>query len=60
MVDIQQVPSPPDRELDPRVERSRRVIMGAALDLLGETGFGGLTIEAVAARAGVGKSAGSS
>ncbi|MDQ4096772.1 MAG: TetR/AcrR family transcriptional regulator [Actinomycetota bacterium] len=30
--------------------------MGAALDLLGELGSGGLTIEAVAARAGVGKS----
>jgi TetR/AcrR family transcriptional regulator, regulator of autoinduction and epiphytic fitness len=38
------------------VERSRRVILGAALDLLGEVGYGGLTIEAVAARAGVGKS----
>jgi AcrR family transcriptional regulator len=43
-------------ELDPRVERSRRVILGAVLDELGEVGFGALTIEAVAARAGVGKS----
>ena len=42
--------------LDPRVERSRTVILSAALDLLGEAGYGGLTIEAVAARAGVGKS----
>ena len=42
--------------LDPRVERSRRVVLSAALDLLGEVGYGGLTIEAVAARAGVGKS----
>ena len=41
---------------DPRVERSRRVILSAALDLLAEAGYGGLTIEAVAARAGVGKS----
>lgn len=43
-------------ELDPRVERSRRVILSAALDVLGDMGYGGLTIEAVAARAGVGKS----
>ncbi len=43
-------------ELDPRVERSRRVILAAALDLLADVGCGGLTMEAVAARAGVGKS----
>lgn len=42
--------------LDPRVERSRRVILSAALEVLGEMGYGGLTIEGVAARAGVGKS----
>jgi TetR/AcrR family transcriptional regulator of autoinduction and epiphytic fitness len=41
---------------DPRVERSRRVILSAAVDLLGEVGYGALTIEALAARAGVGKS----
>jgi AcrR family transcriptional regulator len=45
-----------DTELDPRVERSRRVILEAVLDELGASGYGGLTIEAVAARAGVGKS----
>jgi len=44
------------RDPDPRVERSRHVIFSAALELLGEVGYGGLTIEAVAARAGVGKS----
>lgn len=50
-------PAPADgRDLDPRVERSRTVILSAALDLLGEMGYGGLTVEAVAARAGVGKS----
>ncbi|MEW6154693.1 MAG: TetR/AcrR family transcriptional regulator [Actinomycetota bacterium] len=53
-------PAPPARPacgaLDPRVERSRTVILAATLDLLGETGYGDLTIEAVAARAGVGKS----
>jgi len=41
---------------DPRVERSRRVILEAALAELGESGYGALTIESVAARAGVGKS----
>lgn len=44
------------RDLDPRVQRSRTVILAAALELLGEVGYGGLTIEAVAAHAGVGKS----
>jgi AcrR family transcriptional regulator len=43
-------------EQDPRVERSRRVILEAVLDELGQVGYGPLTIEAVAARAGVGKS----
>src|ERR1700744_3816322 len=41
---------------DPRVERSRMVILAAAVDELAEVGYGGVTIEAVAARAGVGKS----
>jgi TetR/AcrR family transcriptional regulator, regulator of autoinduction and epiphytic fitness len=43
-------------EQDPRVERSRQVILQAVLDELGDVGYGTLTIEAVAARAGVGKS----
>ncbi|WP_184569026.1 TetR/AcrR family transcriptional regulator [Streptomyces zagrosensis] len=38
-----------------RSERSRRAILDAALELVGEVGFGKLTIEAIAARAGVGK-----
>ena len=42
--------------VDPRVERSRRVILQAALDELGEVGYGTFRIESVAARAGVGKS----
>jgi AcrR family transcriptional regulator len=41
---------------DPRIERSRRVILEAALDELGLVGYGALTIESVASRAGVGKS----
>lgn len=44
------------RAPDPRIERSRRVILAAALDELGELGYGAFTIESVAARAGVGKS----
>jgi TetR/AcrR family transcriptional regulator, regulator of autoinduction and epiphytic fitness len=42
--------------VDPRVERSRRVILRAALAELGEAGYGAFTIESVAARAGVAKS----
>jgi TetR/AcrR family transcriptional regulator, regulator of autoinduction and epiphytic fitness len=45
--------TPPD--VDPRVERSRRVILEATLDELGEIGYGAMTIESVARRAGVGK-----
>jgi AcrR family transcriptional regulator len=41
---------------DPRVERSRQVILQAALDELGEGGYGTFKIESVATRAGVGKS----
>jgi AcrR family transcriptional regulator len=39
----------------PRVERSKAVILAATLDLLAEEGVGGLTVDAVAARAAVGK-----
>ena len=41
---------------DPRVERSRMVILQAAVEELAAVGFGGVTIESIAARAGVGKS----
>ncbi|HEX3971934.1 MAG TPA: TetR/AcrR family transcriptional regulator [Stellaceae bacterium] len=47
---------PADPRIDPRVERSRQVILAAALAELGESGYGGFTIESVAARAGAGKS----
>ncbi|GIG87643.1 TetR/AcrR family transcriptional regulator [Plantactinospora endophytica] len=38
-----------------RNERSRRAILTAALELLAETSYPDLTVEAIAARAGVGK-----
>jgi AcrR family transcriptional regulator len=41
---------------DPRIERSRMVILSAAVQELAEVGYGGVTIESIAARAGVGKS----
>lgn len=43
-------------KLDPRIARSRTAIRAAALDELGEAGYGGFSIESVAARAGVGRS----
>jgi TetR/AcrR family transcriptional regulator, regulator of autoinduction and epiphytic fitness len=48
--------APPQHRVDPRIERSRQVILDAALKELGEIGYGAFTIESVAARAGVGKS----
>lgn len=50
-------PSPSARTPDAarRSDRSRRVILDAALALVGEVGYNKLTIEAIAARAGVGK-----
>jgi AcrR family transcriptional regulator len=43
---------PPGR---PRSEASRQAILVTALELVAETGYAGLTIEGIAARAGVGK-----
>lgn len=45
-----------DVDVDPRVERSRRIILEAVLEELCEVGYGTMTIEGVATRAGVGKS----
>jgi TetR/AcrR family transcriptional regulator, regulator of autoinduction and epiphytic fitness len=42
--------------MDPRIERSRMVILKAAVEELAEVGWGGVRMESVAARAGVAKS----
>jgi AcrR family transcriptional regulator len=44
-----------DRRADPRVLRSRAAVLHATLELLGERGIGGTTIESVAERSGVAK-----
>lgn len=49
------MPSTNVAPVDPRVERSRRLICEAALEELGEVGYGAMTIESIARRAGVGK-----
>jgi TetR/AcrR family transcriptional regulator, regulator of autoinduction and epiphytic fitness len=45
----------PKPVIDPRIERSRQVILQAVLDELSEVGYGALAIESIARRAGVGK-----
>jgi TetR/AcrR family transcriptional regulator, regulator of autoinduction and epiphytic fitness len=45
----------PKPAVDPRIERSRQVILQAVLEELSELGYGALTIESIARRAGVGK-----
>jgi AcrR family transcriptional regulator len=50
------VSAPARRPGRPRSEEADRAIIDAALELFAESGAGGLCIEAVAARAGVGKS----
>ena len=42
--------------MDPRIERTRRVVGRAVVEELAQEGYGAFTIEAVAARAGVAKS----
>jgi AcrR family transcriptional regulator len=43
--------TPPDHTAHPRSERARRAILAAAADLLEESGFRAMTIDAVVARA---------
>lgn len=45
----------PTPATDPRIERSRQVILEAVLEELSDRGYGALTIESAARRAGVGK-----
>jgi TetR/AcrR family transcriptional regulator, regulator of autoinduction and epiphytic fitness len=42
--------------VDPRVLRTRRIVLEAVVTELADEGYGGFSIESVAARAGVGKS----
>jgi AcrR family transcriptional regulator len=44
------------RTLDPRVERTRRVVLAAAVDELAAAGYGGFTVDGVATRSGVARS----
>lgn len=41
--------------VDPRIERSRRLICSAAIEEMADVGYGAMTIESIAKRAGVGK-----
>ena len=43
-------------QCDPRIERTRRLVLEATVAHLAEFGYGAVTIEAVAARSGVAKS----
>jgi len=43
-------------DVDPRVARTRRLVLSAALELIGEGGFGRVSMESVAERAGVARS----
>ena len=45
----------PSRRGRPRSETARRKVLAAARELLAERGLAGLTMEGIAARAGVGK-----
>ena len=48
---------PTDQELqDPRLARTRSVVIAAAIELVGECGFGRATIEAIAEKSGVARS----
>ena len=44
------------RPVDPRIERTRQVVLAAALELISERGFGSVTVEAISERSGVARS----
>ena len=41
---------------DPRIERTHRVVLDAAIEVIAEHGFAGTTIDAIASRSGVARS----
>ncbi len=43
-------------DLDPRIERTRKVVLEATAELIGECGFGRTSIEAISERSGVARS----
>ncbi len=45
-----------DAQVDPRIERTRTVVLDATAALIGEVGFGRTSIEAIAERSGVARS----
>jgi AcrR family transcriptional regulator len=45
----------PRDEIDPRVTRTHHLVLDAASDLLAQEGYGGFTVDGVAARSGVAK-----
>jgi AcrR family transcriptional regulator len=47
------MPNPP---VDPRIERTKTVVLQAAFAVIGELGFGGATIDAIAQHSGVARS----
>ena len=54
---VEQDPDPrAEQAADPRVERTRRRVLAAVLELIAEVGFGRVSTECVAARAGVARS----
>jgi AcrR family transcriptional regulator len=55
MVDTVETVAVPRRRGRPRSEEAELAMLDAAIELLAEHGYGGLTVEAVAARAGVAK-----
>jgi len=44
------------KDVDPRIERTRRVVLEATAELIGECGFGRTSIEAISERCGVARS----
>lgn len=46
----------PTPSVDPRIERTRTVVLSATIDVIAERGFAGATIDAVATRSGVARS----